>query len=190
MFFNPSLDPAERGTTKLERHAWDEVYLDGKRVPELGKVEGGALKLKVDPKGKGGSNKHKPTSLGLDPQEFRIEAVQWTDAQRDEVSDLVRDLIPKMGKVIAVQAVELADLGITAAMLTGIGQQVRDGTKTKRVFTLRHWIAPAADTAANKPKPKNTPAKVEGYTNRITQGTALQRPTQTKQGWRGLGVSQ
>jgi hypothetical protein len=93
----PRLSPVSHlpaaGATFLD--GWDLAQFGSLGVPGKARVRGGGIHLKFDHKKKKGSHGARPTLAGLDPQQFDLRVVVWTDAQLKALKDLCRSILPR-----------------------------------------------------------------------------------------------
>lgn len=90
----PRLGPSNGGPLYLD--GWDLGVIGNHKIPGKSKVTGGKLRLKHDPKKKSGADGANPTFHGIDPQEFTLEVEVWTDAQLQNLVNVVcADILPK-----------------------------------------------------------------------------------------------
>lgn len=115
----PRLGPANGGPLFLD--GWDLGILGGHKLPGKSRVTGGKIKLKKDPKKKAGADGANPTFHGIDPQEFTLEVEVWTDAQLQNLVQVVlADILPKPWAKQNTTGPYPAPIGLYHPQLAGI----------------------------------------------------------------------
>ncbi len=179
--------PGQNNTRQTPSRGWDKLELGGWVIPGHARVTRAHIKTKIDQKKKPGRHGGNPTLLGLDPQPVEVEITTYSDADRDQLLNVL-DELPLPGRVdaqtsdnkiaVAVSHPSLVPLGISSVLIVGVSGLLPvqgQPQQARMTFDLLHWLPnsnkDATATAAGAPvrKPKN---------NRT--GTTNPPPTQQK----------
>ena len=93
----PPLAPARGGVTQSNPKGWDKLVLGGWTLPGFAKVTRANLRTKIDQKKKPGHGAN-PTLYGLIPQPVEVELTTYSDADREQLMNILGEL-PLPGRV-------------------------------------------------------------------------------------------
>jgi hypothetical protein len=147
----PQMFPAGGSSGPLLPVGWDRLSLGGIALAGRAQLTAGSLRLKVDPKKKAGAISQKPTTHGLDAQEFTARLVVWTQEQLDDADEQLAALLPPVNQTPVTldhpQAYTLArmigkiDVLVTGGSIWMPSSIVRGGREM--TLNLLHWPAAA-----------------------------------------------
>jgi hypothetical protein len=140
----PPLTPAYVSSGPLYLSGWDRAVLGGFVLPGKARITRGGIKIKADSKSKAGADGATLTVHGLDPQEFELEVVVWTQDQLDRLYDICRQILPLPGVKrlpLALDHPSIRHFGMPIKVqVHGASPLVAEGNMRKLTIPCKHWM--------------------------------------------------
>lgn len=180
----PPLGPAT-GLKPYKPTGWYRCVLQGKVLPCQARITRASCKLKRDGKPKKGTDGANPTYSGLDPQPLELELTTFTDADREQLANVLSPYIPTPGvkpKSVSIDHPSLRLIRVSAVDIIGASALLPEPgtTKAKMTLELVHSLPAKKGNATTTPKgtPLRTPSNVRLVANpKPTQQPGLFTPS-------------
>jgi hypothetical protein len=155
--FFPPLGPAKMAG-EIAPTGWDRAVIAGQVLPAHCSVMHGEIRLKEDPKSKAGADGCRPTFHGMDPRPLQLEAITYSDEDREQLASILAPLKPLQDRApqpVSFDHPSVRHLGITTVTIVGISALIVVGPGVAKLsIEFKHWLPPKSPTNSATTTPK------------------------------------